>query len=119
MEKCELEHDNNELKIVTVARLAAEKGQLIIPNAIKKLINSGIKVKWYCIGEGEERANIENRIKELNIEDNSILLGMKKNPYPFIKNCDVYIQTLIYEGFCITLAEARLLNKAIITTNFV
>lgn len=119
LEKCNIKSKENELKIVTVARLASEKGQLIIPSVIKKLIDNGIGVKWYCIGEGEERVNIEKRIKELNIEDNLILLGMQKNPYSFIRNCDIYVQTSIYEGFCITLAEARILNKPIITTNFV
>lgn len=32
--------------------------------------------------------------------------------------CDIYVQPSRHEGYCITLAEARYLNKAIVTTNF-
>lgn len=119
LEKCEINNLDNEIKIVTVGRLSSEKGHSIIPNIVKKMIDNNINVKWYCIGEGEERVGIEHQIKRLNIEDNLILLGIQKNPYSFVRNCDIYVQTSIYEGFCITLAEARILNKPIITTNFV
>ena len=40
------------------------------------------------------------------------------NPYPFMNECDIYVQTSRHEGYCITLAEARCFNKPIVTTNF-
>ena len=46
-----------------------------------------------------------------------ILLGAKSNPYPYIKNCDVYVQTSFSEAYCLTVAEARILCKPIITTD--
>ena len=42
-----------------------------------------------------------------------------KNPYSYIKNCDIYVQPSRHEGYCITLAEARIFNKPIVTTDFV
>ena len=119
MDKCSLEYENDYFKIVTVGRLSKEKGQAIIPKVLKKLINTNIKVKWYCVGDGDLRKNIEKEAIELGIQQNLILLGNQKNPYPYIKNTDLYVQTSIYEGFCITLAEAKILNKPIVTTNFV
>src|SRR5690625_8035826 len=44
-------------------------------------------------------------------------MGTKQNPLPFIKDCDLYIQPSRYESYCLTVAEARSLNKPIITTN--
>jgi glycosyltransferase involved in cell wall biosynthesis len=45
------------------------------------------------------------------------LWGMK-NPYPFLKDCDLYVQTSLHEGYCITLREAKVFDKPVVTTNF-
>ena len=47
------------------------------------------------------------------------MLGAKANPYPYIKNADIYVQTSRHEGYCLTLAEAKCLCKPIVTTNFI
>lgn len=52
------------------------------------------------------------------MENNFILLGQNPNPYKFIRQCDIYVQPSRHEGFCITLAEAKLFNKPNVTTNF-
>ena len=45
-------------------------------------------------------------------------VGAKENPYPYIKNADIYVQTSRFEGFCLTLAEARALHIPPVSTNF-
>jgi glycosyltransferase involved in cell wall biosynthesis len=107
------------IRILTVGRLTFEKGHDIIPNVINRLISQGYNVRWYCLGDGEDRPKLENMIREFNLESHLILLGIKDNPYPYIKDCDIYVQPSRHEGYCITLAEARALNKPIITTDFV
>ena len=47
-----------------------------------------------------------------------ILLGYKENPYPYIKSCDIYAQTSLFEGLGLTVIEAAILQKPIVTTNF-
>ncbi|MFY0781257.1 glycosyltransferase [Peribacillus simplex] len=106
------------IKILTVGRLTLEKGQDLAIKSLTKLIQNGFKVRWYCVGEGNLRVNYEKQIQKNNVLDHFILLGSKPNPYPYIKNCDIYVQPSRHEGYCITLAEARCLNKPIITTNF-
>ena len=46
------------------------------------------------------------------------LLGATPNPYPFMKQCDIYVQSSRHEGYCITLAEARCFDNPIVSTNF-
>ena len=46
------------------------------------------------------------------------MLGVKANPYPYIKNSDIYVQTSKYEGFGLAIAEARMLNIPVVTTRF-
>ncbi|MGG4167735.1 glycosyltransferase [Rossellomorea vietnamensis] len=104
-------------RVLTVGRLTDEKGQKIIPTVLKKLLLNGFDVRWYCLGEGDSQLEIEEKIKELNLEKNMFLMGTKNNPYPYMKECDIYVQPSKHEGYCITLAEARALNKPIVTTN--
>ena len=46
------------------------------------------------------------------------LLGMKTNPYPYMAQADIYAQTSRYEGFGMTIAEARILGIPVVSTNF-
>ncbi|WP_010678074.1 glycosyltransferase [Bacillus timonensis] len=111
--------DNFEgLRILTVGRLSKEKGQDLIVPVLARLIQEGHKVRWYCLGDGNLKHDLENLIKDYKLEDHFILLGSDPNPYPYINQCDIYVQPSRHEGFCITLAEARCLRKPIVTTNF-
>jgi len=106
-------------RILTVGRLSFEKGQDIIPKILMKLRSKNNNIRWYCIGDGERRPELERLITKYGLEKELILLGTKKNPYNYIRQCDVYVQTSRHEGYCISLAEARAFNKPIITTDFV
>ena len=108
----------NGVRILTVGRLSREKGQDLTINALARLKNDGYNIKWYCIGDGHEKDNYKQIIKNLNIENDYILLGPKLNPYPFMKQCDIYVQPSRHEGYCITLGEARCFDNPIVTTNF-
>ncbi|WP_415342100.1 glycosyltransferase [Clostridium perfringens] len=112
-------NDNyNGIRILTVGRLSREKGQDITISVLEKMIKQGYEVRWYCIGEGNMKKELEDMVKNKNLQENYILLGSKRNPYPFMKECDIYVQSSRHEGYCITLAEARCFNNPIITTNF-
>lgn len=79
-------NDNyNGIRILTVGRLSREKGQDITISVLEKLIKQGYEARWYCIGEGNMRKELEDMIKNKNLQDNYILLGSKRNPYPFMK----------------------------------
>ena len=106
------------LRILTIGRLANQKGYDIALEACKILKEKEIEFKWYSLGIGPLKEEIEKYINENNLENNFKLLGVKSNPYPFIKDCDIYVQTSRFEGFGIAIAEARMLNKPVVTTRF-
>ena len=120
MAKEDINFDNefDGVKIVTVGRLSKEKGQDLAIKALANLKKDGYKVRWYCVGEGNSREEYESLIKDNKLEEDFILLGATPNPYPYIKNSDIYVQTSRHEGYCLTLAEAKCLCKPIVTTNF-
>ena len=118
MAKEKIELNNAEINLVTIGRLNYQKGYDMAIEACKKLIEKGYDIKWNILGEGKERVNLENLIKKYNLEDRFILLGIRENPYPYILNADIYVQTSRFEGKSIAIDEAKILNKPILVTNF-
>lgn len=105
--------------IVTVGRYTPPKNYLLAIDAAAELRKRGITdFVWYAVGEGGQREQMEAKIADLHLENQFILLGAKSNPYPYIKAADIYVQTSSFEGYCLTLAEARTLNRPCVTTNF-
>lgn len=105
------------LRLLTVGRLCYQKGQDLIPKLTKRLISAGYNIRWYCVGEGEDREILEAQIRTLEMESKVILLGNQQNPYPFLM-ADIYIQPSRNEGFGITISEAKIFSLPIISTDF-
>lgn len=105
------------LRILTVGRLTIEKGQDLAISALVRLIAEGYNVRWYSLGDGNSKKYYEKLVEDYNLQDNFVFLEADPNPYTYIKQCDLYVQPSRYEGYCITLLEAKTLNKPIITTD--
>ncbi len=110
--------EGNVTTILTVARLSHEKGIDLAVKACARLRDKGHSVKWYVLGEGNERAKLEQLIASHALQAEFKLLGVKANPYPYIRKADIYVQPSRYEGKSIAIDEAKILNKPIVVTNF-
>ncbi|PFP95343.1 glycosyl transferase [Bacillus cereus] len=106
------------IRILTIGRLVEAKGYDMAIQACYKLKKKGYKIKWYVIGEGHLKKKLESMVSEYGLENNFIFLGTYQNPYTFIKQSDIYVQPSRYEGYGIAIAEARVLKKPIVATNF-
>lgn len=106
------------IRILTIGRLANQKGYDIALEACKRLKEKGIHFRWYVLGKGPLKRQIESYIKEHGLTDHFVLLGVEANPYPYIINADIYVQTSRFEGFGLAIAEARMLNIPVVTTRF-
>ena len=87
------------------------------PAKINVLRLASHKFIWYLIGEGPSEEEVKEKIKQYGVSDNVVLCGRKDNPYPYIKNCDIYVQTSKTEGWGLTVSEAKILKKPIVTTD--
>lgn len=110
--------EDNQKIILSIGRLIDIKGFDLAIKACKILVENNYNVKWYVIGDGGERENLVQLIKSYNLEERFILLGLKSNPYPYIKQSDIYAQTSRYEGKSIAIDEAKILEKPIVVTNY-
>ena len=108
-----------KLKMVTVARLFdGAKGMDILLETALYLKRKGVNYHWVVVGDGGYRPQMDSFIREHHLEKNLILLGETPNPYPYIKHTTLYVQTSRFEGYGLSLAEARLLNTPIVTTPY-
>lgn len=112
----DFEFSKEYINLLTVGRVSPEKGQDMIPKIVRNLIDNGYAVRWYIIGDGPDLNKIEELIEKENVKKEVILLGVKNNPYPYMKACDIYIQPSYTEGYSTTICEAGILGKAIVGT---
>jgi glycosyltransferase involved in cell wall biosynthesis len=110
--------DSSEKRLLTVGRISKEKGVLMALDALAIVLSKGINVKWYFVGTGDMLSMCISKAESLGIAANVEFCGEKINPYPYMKNCDIYVQPSYYEGYCIALAESRVFSHPIVATNF-
>ena len=109
--------EKNYINIVSVGRLVYQKGFDIAIEVCKKLKEENVKIRWYVIGDGEEKNNLKKKIKEYNLENIFYLVGADVNPYKWMNIADIYIQPSRFEGYGITVEEAKCLTKPIIASD--
>ncbi|MBT2699452.1 glycosyltransferase [Bacillus sp. ISL-40] len=110
---------NQTFNIVSVGRLSYVKGFDLAISALRVLHDKGLtNIKWYVIGYGGFETDLKELITKNNLEDSFILLGKQTNPYPYIKDCDLYVQPSRYEGKAVTVSEAKILGKPILITSY-
>lgn len=109
--------DETVVNILSIGRLNKQKGFDMAVEVARKLVKRNYKFKWFIIGEGEEKNKLIKKINKYKLENNVILLGLKSNPYKYIKRTDLYVQPSRHEGYSTTTNEARVLEKVIITTD--
>ncbi|MFD0588423.1 glycosyltransferase [Paenibacillus sp. GCM10027627] len=107
-----------ETILLSIGRLHPQKGFPLAIEACSKLIAGGYNVRWFIIGDGEDREMLEAEMKRHRLEGIFELIGLKENPYPYIEQCDIYVQPSKFEGKSIAIDEAKILAKPIIVTNF-
>ena len=106
------------VNLLSVGRFVYAKNYESVPAICRRILNKGIKVRWYLIGYGGREELIRSRIVEEGVKDNVIILGKKSNPYPYINSCDIYVQPSLYEGNSVTVREAQMLFKPVVITEY-
>lgn len=112
------EQQRRPTRLGMVARLEAHKDQ---PNLIKSvglLRDRGTPVELWLIGEGSKRADLENLISSLNLNDRIQLLGSRRDIDQLLNQLDLFIFSAKRdEGFGIALAEAMAAGVPIVATD--
>lgn len=114
--KQEIEFPENELICFSACRFSVGKGIVRGIKAFAPVFREHKDVLWYIAGDGPEKENIENAIKEENLEGRIILLGRQSNPYPYMKNSDLYLSLSYHEAAPMVYMEAKALHVPVFST---
>lgn len=116
-EKVDFSFNKNKLNIVTVGRLEWQKAYDIAIDIASKLKEKNVDFCWYAIGGGTQKEKLAEMVKDRSLEDRFKFLGIISNPFPYVKNADMYVLCSRHEGYCLATLEAKILGKVIIATD--
>lgn len=105
----------NKIKLCGVGKLLKSKGFDRLARIHKRLIDEGYPVCTCILGEGPQRAELEEYIKAQGLTDSFYLLGYNTNPYKYVKNCDIFVCASFAEGFSTAATEALIVGTAVCT----
>lgn len=106
----------DKFSFLSVGRLSEDKDY---PTLLKAFKIANIDAHLFIIGEGSKKEELLNLSKSLKIEDKVKFLGFKKNPFPYVRACDVFVSSSKREAFPMVVLEAMGLGKAVVCTDVV
>lgn len=120
-EQIELETDKSKINLVTLCRVSFKsKGLDRAVEALAKLKEEVEidNVRWYIIGDGSDMEPLKAMITESGLEDIIFPLGMKKNPYPYLKNMSMFFLPSRWEGKPMVVTEAFMMGLPVLVTEY-
>ncbi len=115
-EKIDVEYSKDTVNLISVGRLEFQKNYTRFIKVHKKLIDDGYKINSYLIGDGLEYDKLSNLVKEKKVDNTFKLLGRKDNPFPYVKNADLFVLSSILEGLPTVLYESIILGTPCVST---
>lgn len=106
------------LNLISVGRLAPVKNFERAIQTASILKKQGLVFHWTIIGDGSLRNSLEALAKEMNVEDVLSFIGLRSNPYQYMRKSDMLVVTSNSEGRSIAIDEAQVLGIPVITTNY-
>ena len=97
-------------------RMVSAKGFDRLLEAAARLIKENFVFSLYLIGDGEEKAALQKKIQEENLQNCVQLMGFLENPYAVMSTCDVFVCSSRYEGYSLVVAEALVLGVPVVST---
>jgi len=108
--------DSQKRYLLAIGRLIPLKRFQDIISALKLLPND---VELIMLGDGEEEKNLKLLIQNLSLSGRVHFLGQVKNPFQYMKYCEVFISSSSIEGFPNVLVEAMLCKIAVVSSDCV
>lgn len=114
---------SEDIKLVSTCRISfSAKGLDRAVRAISCAHKEGIvnfeRLQWYIVGAGNDFEALKNLIEAEGLERQIHLLGMKTNPYPYLKGMDLFFLPSIWEGKPMAVTEAQILGLPALVTHY-
>lgn len=102
-----------------VANFTPSKNHIYLLKIFKEISRLDENARFFCLGDGLLRPDIESEIKRLKLENKVVLTGIRKDVENFMSCFDVLIFPSIYEGLPLTLIEAQAASLACLVSDTV
>jgi glycosyltransferase involved in cell wall biosynthesis len=109
--------DKNKKYIISIGRLTKQKNFSLLIKAFYEIKKIDDQFKLIIIGDGEDKKYLESLILNLNLQNDIMLLGFKKNVFKYIKLSNLILSTSLWEDPGFFLIESGILNKPIISSD--
>jgi glycosyltransferase involved in cell wall biosynthesis len=106
-----------EVVIIIVSRLDPWKDFVTLFEAAKIVVKADSRAKFLIVGDGELRNTLEQMIYKMDLKDNVLLVGEKKDVYNYLNAADISVLSTNGEGFSNAILESMALCKPVIATN--
>ena len=113
---CDIVFDKTGPNVVTIGRLCGDKAFDRLINSWDNILQQAPNAKLYVIGDGDTKPLLEKLISAHNLSESVFLLGKKENPYPYLKQADLFVCPSREESFGLVILEAMALGIPVITT---
>lgn len=118
MAKAPIAKFDSDNALLTIGHVCENKGIYLALEAARVLRQRGLNFKWYFIGSIEDENRYNESVASKGLSKCIQFLGIRTNPYPYIRQADVIVHPSKFEGKSIALDEAKLLCKPVVATNF-
>ena len=116
-EQIDYKFSKDVFNLISVGRVEAQKNYTRFVNVHKKLIEEGYNINSFIIGDGIELEELKSLVMKNGNEDTFKFLGRKDNPYPYVKEADLFVLSSNLEGLPTVLYEAAILGIPAISTD--
>lgn len=103
--------------LLTVSRLAPQKGYEDLIPVIPALLEADPDVRFVWAGEGDQRQALCDRLNSAGIADKVLLLGHRSDLPQLLQAADLFVFPTRFEGHPFALLEAMVYGVPIVTTN--
>ncbi|EHK2442085.1 glycosyltransferase family 4 protein [Clostridium perfringens] len=113
----EIARKKNEFIVCNIGRLSEQKGMKYFIESACYISKVTDKIKFFIIGDGEEKQNLKNLVEKLNLEKKISFLGYREDIFNIISQSDLIVLSSLWEGLPLTPIETFAVQKTIIATN--
>lgn len=110
---------SNKKVIGHVGRFNEQKNHFFLIKIFNEICKKNKDTILVLIGTGNLMQQIKAKVKELNIEDRVLFLGLQKNIPELLQAFDFFLFPSLYEGLPVTLIEAQASGLPILTSSTV
>ncbi len=107
----------NKFVLGNVARFHIQKNHALLIEVFKKIKEEHDNAVLLLVGDGELRAQTEEKVRELGIEDSVIFTGVRTDIPDLLSAMDVFAMTSFYEGLPVALVEAQASGMHVVATD--